>query len=77
MRKPQKLEDTLKAFDDSVDVDSVTPETLLKLPLWGSFQRWENLVKIGLLHASDISNVNPEANTALKELMNQCETLYN
>lgn len=77
VRRPQKLEDTLKAFDDSVDVDSVTSETLLKLPLWGSFKRWENLVKIGLLHASDISNVDPEANAALKDLMNQCEALYN
>lgn len=76
-RKPRKLEDTLKAFDDSADVDTVTAETLLKLPLWGSFKRWENLVKIGLLYASDISNANPEANAALKELMNQCEALYN
>lgn len=76
-RKSHKLEDTLKAFDDSADVNSVTVDTLLKLPLWGNFQRWENLVKIGLLYTSDISRCNPEANGALKKLMKQCETLYN
>lgn len=77
VRKPQSLLSTLSAFDDSADIDSVDVDLLRKLPLWGSFQRWENLVTIGLLYASDISYGDPVANGALKNLMIQCEALYN
>jgi hypothetical protein len=48
----------------------------MKLPLWDNFQRWENLVTIGLLYASDISHVDPVANAKVKELIDSCDTLY-
>lgn len=76
VRKPQSLLATLSAFDDAANIDDVSMETLMKLPLWDNFQRWENLVTIGLLYASDISHVDPVANAKVKELLEECETLY-
>lgn len=76
-RKPQSLIDTLSAFDDSSDLESVSFDLLRKLPLWDSFQRWENLMTIGLLYVSDISHSNPEANTQIKSLISLSEELYN
>lgn len=75
--KPKPLLQTLKAFDEASDIDAVSKDSLKKLPLWDNFQRWENLVTIGLLYASDISNVDPVANAKVKELLDKCETLYN
>ena len=49
----------------------------MKLPLWDNFQRWENLVTIGLLYASDISSVDPIANAKIKEIIDGCNSLYN
>ena len=75
-RKPQSLLTTLSAFDDAADIEKVSMTTLMRLPLWDNFQRWENLVTIGLLYASDISHVDPIANAKVKNLMEECETLY-
>lgn len=75
-RKPQPLLQALKAFDDAANIDAIDNSTLLKLPLWDNFQRWENLVTIGLLYASDISQVDPIANAKIKELVDTCELLY-
>lgn len=76
VRKPQSLVTTLSAFDDAANIDNVSMETLMKLPLWDNFQRWENLVTIGLLYASDISHVDPVANAKVRTLLEECETLY-
>lgn len=76
VRKPQPLEQTLIAFDEASDIALVDREALMKLPLWGNFQRWSNLVSIGLLYASDISNVNPKANAQIKELIDSNDALY-
>ena len=76
VREPQPLLQTLKAFDAASDIDKVDKDTLMKLPLWNSFKRWENLVTIGLLYASDISNVDPIANAKVKELIDSCDLLY-
>ena len=76
VRKPQSLVTTLSAFDDAANIDNVSMETLMKLPLWDNFQRWENLVTIGLLYASDISHVDPVANAKVRALLEECETLY-
>jgi hypothetical protein len=67
---------TLSAFDAASDIDVVDKTSLMKLPLWDNFQRWENLVTIGLLYASDISHVDPVANAKVKELIDSCDTLY-
>lgn len=75
-RRPQPLLQTLKAFDEAANINSIDNGTLLKLPLWDNFQRWENLVTIGLLYASDISQVDPIANAKMKELVDTCELLY-
>ena len=76
VRKPQSLLTTLLAFDDAANIDNVSMDTLMKLPLWDNFQRWENLVTVGLLYASDISHVDPVANAKVKVLLEECETLY-
>lgn len=76
-RKPQPLLQTLRAFDAASNIDVVDNRSLMKLPLWDNFQRWENLVTIGLLYASDISKVDPVANAKIKVLIEGCETLYN
>lgn len=75
-REPQLLIETLKAFDEASDIDNVDVKTLYKLPLWDNFNRWMNLVTIGLLYASDISHVDPIANARVKELIDECHNLY-
>lgn len=77
VRKPQPLLQTLSAFDAASKIDEVDRSLLSKLPLWDNFQRWENLVTIGLLYASDISNVDPVANAKIKEIIEKCNSLYN
>jgi hypothetical protein len=79
VRKPQPLLQTLKAFDESANVvnqDVINMDVLLKLPLWGNFQRWQNLVTIGLVYASDISHCDPVANAKIREIMDNCQNLY-
>lgn len=78
-RKPQPLIQTLKAFDDSVDIvnqDIINMDVLRKLPLWDNFQRWQNLVTIGLIYTSDISRCDPIANGKIKSIMDNCQELY-
>lgn len=77
VRKPHPLSQTLSAFDAASKIGDVRRDMLMKLPLWDNFQRWKNLVTIGLLYASDISHVDPIANAKVKELIEQCDTLYN
>lgn len=76
VRKPRPLLQTLSAFDAASNIDDVDKDSLMKLPLWDNFQRWENLVTIGLLYASDISHVDPIANAKVKELIERCGSLY-
>ena len=75
-RKRQDLIATLSAFNDSQTIETVNFETLRKLPLWNSFERWQNLTLMGLLLVSDISHFDPEANAELRKIMDQCSTLY-
>lgn len=75
-RKPQPLLQTLSAFDAASNIEEVDNTALMKLPLWDNFQRWENLVTIGLLYASDISHVDPIANAKVKKLIDDSDTLY-
>lgn len=78
--KPQPLLEALSALDQSRDLlrneDTIDMMTLRKLPFWDNYQRWENLVTIGLLHSSDISHVDPIANAAVKSIMDKCNVLY-
>ena len=80
IRKPRPLIQTLKAFDDSANIvnqDVINMDVLRKLPLWDNFQRWQNLITIGLVYASDISRCDPVANAKIKVIMDNCQTLYN
>lgn len=74
--KTQDLVNTLIAFEDSQSLDTVHGETLRKLPLWDSFQRWENFMLMGLLLVSDIARFDPVANKQLKQLIDSCDCLY-
>lgn len=78
-RKPQPLLQTLKAFDESaktVNQDVINMDVLRQLPLWDNFQRWQNLVTIGLIYASDISHCDPVANAKIRAIMDNCKNLY-
>ena len=79
IRKPQPLIQTLKAFDESANIinqDVINMDVLRKLPLWDNFQRWQNLITIGLIYASDISRCDPVANAKIKSIMDNCQKLY-
>lgn len=75
-RKDTDLIAALNAFDEATDPTAVSPNVLMKLPFWDNFQRWENLIAVGLLYSSDISHVDPVANAEIKEIIDNCETLY-
>ena len=68
--------DALKAFDEATDPTTVSISTLMKLPFWDNFQRWKNLLVIGLLYSADISHCDPVANEAIKQIIEECESLY-
>lgn len=68
--------EALKAFDDAADPTSVSIKTLMKLPFWDNFQRWKNLLVIGLLYAADISHCDPVANASIKDIIANCKNLY-
>ena len=68
--------DALQAFDDAADPTSVSITTLMKLPFWDNFQRWKNLLVIGLLYSADVSHCDPVANEAIKNIIDNCKTLY-
>ena len=75
----QPLLDVLSALDQSrteMNNSRIDLNTLKKLPFWNSYQRWENNISIGLLYASDISRVDPVANTAVKLIIEKCSGLY-
>lgn len=68
--------DALKAFDDAEDPTNVSLQTLMKLPFWDNFQRWKNLLVIGLLYSADVSHCDPVANAEIKKIIDGCRTLY-
>ena len=68
--------DALKAFDDAEDPTNVSLQTLMKLPFWDNFQRWKNLLVIGLLYSADVSHCDPVANAEIKKIIDSCKTLY-
>lgn len=68
--------DALKAFDDATDTTTVSITTLMKLPFWDNFQKWKNLLTIGLLYVADISHCDPTANKEIKEIINECTELF-
>lgn len=68
--------EALKAFDDASDPSSVSTKTLMKLPFWDNFQKWKNLLIIGLLYSADISHCDPVANEAIKKIIDKCKCLY-
>ncbi len=79
VRKPQNLLQTLKALDESghiMNQNVIDTDVLRKLPFWDNFQRWQNLVTIGLVYASDISQCDPVANAEMKGIMDNCNELY-
>ena len=77
--KPQPLMDVLVALDESgtlINQERIDMATLRKLPFWDNYQRWENLVVIGLLYSSDISHVDPIANAEIQNIIEKCSNLY-
>lgn len=78
--KRQPLLDVLSSLDNArkeVNNNFIDMSALRKLPFWGSYQRWENFITIGLLYASDISHVDPVANAEIKSMLERCSSLYN
>ncbi len=75
-RNEFSVTDALKAFDDAEDPTNVSLQTLKKLPFWDNFQRWKNLLVIGLLYSADVSHCDPHANAEMKDIIENCKTLY-
>lgn len=74
-RPVMPLTDALQAFDDATTIIREMPtdasKVLKKLPWWGNFKRWEDLLIIGLVYTSDIVQCNPQANDALKKIIDE------
>lgn len=75
----QSLLDVLSALDksrDEMNSSHIDIVTLRKLPFWDSYQRWENFITIGLLYSSDISHIDPVANSSIKTIIDSTSNLY-
>lgn len=72
----QSFIEALEALDAATDIDHAGSDTLRRLPLWDNFHRWHNLVAMGMIYASDVSDVDVVANTNLKNLIDECDKLY-
>lgn len=83
-RKPRPILEVLDALDRSSEImrqngysnNAEVMAVLRKLPLWDNFQRWENLLTIGLLLSNDISECDPVANAQIRSIIDNCNTLY-
>lgn len=75
-RRRSPLLETLQVLEAAKNINEISLEALNKLPFWSNFNRWLNLVTIGLLYASDISHVDPRANAAIKVLIDESCKLY-
>ena len=78
-RHRQPLLETLKVFDEAssiVNQGKIDIDALRKLPFWNNYQRWENLVFIGLIYSSDISPCDPLCNEKVKSIIERSQTLY-
>ena len=81
-RKKQVLADALAALDSSTDImrqpsyNAADMEVLRRLPLWDNFQRWQNLLIVGMILSSGVSSKDPVENNTLKELREKLISLY-
>lgn len=81
VRKRQTLTDALLALDKSTDImrkpayNDSDMETLRRLPLWDNFQRWQNLLLVGMILSSGVSTKDPVENNAVKELIDKANSL--
>lgn len=81
-RKKQPLFEVLSALDSSSEImkqtgfNSNDMKTLRRLPLWDNFQRWQNLLLIGIILASGVSTKDPKENAAVKEIIEHVNKLY-
>lgn len=81
-RQKQTLTDVLMALDSSTDImkqagfNSKDMQTLRRLPLWDNFQRWQNLLLIGIILSSGVLTKDPKENAAIKEILDNIKQLY-
>ena len=81
-RKKQPLLEVLDALDSSTEImrkgdfNVTDMQMLRRLPLWDNFQRWQNLLLVGIILASGVSTKDPRANAALKEILDRVNQLY-
>ncbi len=80
--KAQSIEDVLNTLTESEAIirdgmgSQRTRDILRKLPLYDNFIRWENFLIIGMLLSSEVSNVDPISNGAMKVIIDECKDLY-
>ena len=75
----QPLIDTLKRLDESASIINnarIDTQVLRHLPFWKNYEKWQNFLLIGLICASDISNVNTQSNDRIAELIKMSDSLY-
>lgn len=82
VRKKQPLLDVLGALDSSTEIlkqagyNASDMQTLRRLPLWDNFQRWQNLLTIGIILASGVSTKDPKENDTVEEIIKNVNQLY-
>ena len=76
------LDEALFAFEKSTDIirggvrSPQDMDILRKLPWWDNFMRWKNQVMVGLMLISEVPSYDKEANSQLKTIIDNCDTLY-
>ena len=80
-RKPrrQDLKSTLRVFDEAssmINQPQVDIEVLRQLPFWNNYIKWENLLIVGLIYSSDVSNIDPVSNEKVRKMMETTQSLY-
>lgn len=77
------LRDTMEAFEQSVETlrfqvfDEHCRNMLRRLPLWDNFKRWENLLVIGLMFTSDVTEIDEQANEQMRNIIEECRMVLN
>ena len=81
-RERQTVTDALMALDNIANImrqpafSEADIEMLRRLPHWDNFQRWQNLLMIGMILSNGLSTKDPAENNAVRELIDRINTLH-
>lgn len=82
-RLPQPLDETLLALDKSIEIlrdnnfGNNEMFVLRKLPFWDNYQKWKNLLFIGIILSSEVAHIDSVANQKIGDILEKCKNLQN